>query len=157
MRDKAEFDPLWAWGENDQKPRLLHAMMRVRNLDASLRFYIDGLGMRLLDRYDIEGGRFSILFLSFAGYRDGEAAIELTWNWDQTENYSHGSGYGHVAIGVPDVPLMWERLALFGGKKGSAPKTMMPGAPQLAFVTDPDGYSIELIQINRETVTADQP
>lgn len=149
------FDPLWAWGEDAVKPRLLHGMIRVRNLDASLRFYCDGLGMNLLDRYDIEAGRFSILFLSYAGYRDGEAALELTWNWDQDTDYTHGTGYGHIAIGVPDVPVMWARLAEFGGRQGTAPKSLMPGAPQLAFVHDPDGYAIELIQINRQPASAD--
>ena len=59
--------------------------------------------MRVLNRYDFEKARFSLVFLSYAGYREGEAALELTYNWDQDEPYSHGSGYGHVAIGVPDV------------------------------------------------------
>ncbi|MCW1385020.1 VOC family protein [Novosphingobium sp. KCTC 2891] len=142
-------DPLWAWGEDADRPRILHSMIRIRDVDASLRFYCDGLGMTLLDRHDFEQGRFSILFLSYAGYRDGPAALELTWNWDQAEAYSHGTGYGHVAIGVPDVQAMWERLKDFGGAPGSAPRAMLDGAPQLAFIKDPDGYSIELIQIRR--------
>jgi len=144
-----EIDPMWAWGDNADQPRLLHSMIRVRDVDAALRFYRDGLGMTLLDRYDFEKGRFSILFLSFAGYRDGPAAIELTYNWDQAEDYSHGSGYGHVAIGVPDVGAVYERLAEYGGTQVSAPRAMMEGTPQLAFVKDPDGYAIELIQIRR--------
>lgn len=155
MPATSEIDPLWVWGEHADRPRLLHSMLRVRDVDASLRFYCEGLGMTLLDRYDFEAGRFSILFLSFSGYRDGEAAIELTYNWDQNEGYTHGSGYGHVAIGVPDVRAMWERLADFGGKQGTAPKQMMAGAPELAFVQDPDGYAIELIQIDRSS-TAQQ-
>jgi len=142
-------DPMWAWGESTEKPRLLHSMIRVRDVEAALRFYRDGLGMTLLDRYDFEKGRFSILFLSFSGYRDGPAAIELTYNWDQAEDYTHGSGYGHIAIGVPDVPAAYERLAEYGGTQVSPPKAMMEGAPQLAFVKDPDGYAIELIQIRR--------
>lgn len=149
MSDDNSINPLWVWGEDAVRPRILHSMLRVRNVDASLRFYCDGLGMTLLDRYDFESGRFSILFLSYAGYRDGPAALELTYNWDQEESYTHGSGYGHVAIGVPDVPAMWARLADFGGKQGTAPKAMMQGAPQIAFVQDPDGYAIELIQISR--------
>jgi len=149
MAEDKTIDPLWAWGEAAERPRVLHTMLRVRDVDASLRFYCDGLGMTLLDRYDFEAGRFSILFLSYAGYRDGPAALELTYNWDQDDHYTHGSGYGHVAIGVPDVAAMWERLADYGGEQGTAPKAMMPGAPQLAFVKDPDGYAIELIQIRR--------
>ncbi|WP_231639136.1 VOC family protein [Sphingomonas profundi] len=149
MVSAASIDPMWAWGDAADRPRLLHTMLRVRDVDASLRFYRDGLGMALLDRYDFDKGRFSILFLSFAGYRDGPAAIELTWNWDRSEDYSHGSGYGHIAIGVPDVAAMYDRLADHGGTPGSAPKAMMEGAPLLAFVKDPDGYAIELIQTRR--------
>jgi lactoylglutathione lyase len=149
MATDAAIDPMWVWGETADKPRLLHSMIRVRDVDAALRFYCDGLGMTLLDRYDFEKGRFSIIFLSFAGYRDGPAAIELTYNWDQAEDYTHGSGYGHIAIGVPDVPATYERLAEYGGTQVSAPKAMMEGTPQLAFVKDPDGYAIELIQIRR--------
>ena len=110
--------------------------------------------MNLLDRYDFETGRFSILFLSYAGYRDGPAAIELTYNWDQDSDYTHGNGYGHIAIGVPDARQMWARLADYGGRQGTAPKSMMPGAPELAFVYDPDGYAIELIQTKRSPVAS---
>lgn len=154
MADDKAIDPLWVWGEDADKPRLLHSMLRVRDVDATLRFYCDGLGMTLLDRYDFEAARFSILFLSYAGYRDGQAAIELTYNWDQDGDYTHGSGYGHIAIGVPDVGAMWSRLADYGGRQGTAPKTMMPGAPELAFVYDPDGYAIELIQTKRSPVAS---
>ncbi|WP_232476194.1 lactoylglutathione lyase [Flavisphingomonas formosensis] len=146
-----KIDPLWVWGETADRPRLLHSMLRVRDVEKSLRFYCDGLGMTLLDRYDFEQGRFSILFLSFAGYRDGPAAIELTYNWDTETPYTHGSGYGHIAIGVPDVAAMYARLGDHGGEPVTAPKTMMAGAPELAFVKDPDGYAIELIQIRRDT------
>ncbi|HKY19850.1 MAG TPA: VOC family protein [Vicinamibacterales bacterium] len=142
-------DPLWVWGESDAAPRVLHSMIRVSNLDSSLRFYRDGLGMQVLNRYDFEKGRFSIVFLSFAGYRDGPAALELTHNWDAAEAYTHGSGYGHVAIGVPDIAGMYARLAEYGGTQVTAPKQMVEGAPALAFVKDPDGYSIELIQTHR--------
>lgn len=151
MANSAKIDPLWAWGEEATRPRVLHSMLRVRDVEKALRFYRDGLGMDVLDRYDFEQGRFSILFLSFAGYRDGPAALELTYNWDTEQDYSHGSGYGHVAIGVPDVTAMYERLADYGGTQVTAPKKMMAGAPELAFVKDPDGYAIELIQIQRGT------
>ena len=147
-------DAMWAWGDKADGPRVLHSMIRVRDVDASLKFYCEGLGMQLLDRYDFEQGRFSILFLSYAGYRDGPAAIELTYNWDRDEDYTHGSGYGHVAIGVPDVAAMYERLAQYGGAQVTAPKAMVAGAPQLAFVKDPDGYAIELIQTRRPAQAA---
>lgn len=151
MSTTSEIDPLWAWGDAAETPRILHNMLRVRNLSASLHFYCDGLGLSLLDRYDFEEARFSILFLSYAGYRDGPAALELTYNWDQDADYTHGTGYGHLAIGVPDVAKTWARLAKFGGRMGTPPKTMMAGAPHIAFVYDPDGYAIELIQIRRST------
>lgn len=154
MPESKQSAPFWVWGEDADQPRLLHTMFRVRNIEATLRFYCNGLGMTLLDRYDFEAGRFSILFLSYAGYRDGPAALELTYNWDQDCDYTQGSGYGHIAIGVPDVQSMWDRLADFGGQKGTAPKSMMPDAPQLAFVYDPDGYAIELIQICRKPALA---
>jgi lactoylglutathione lyase len=155
LKMERTIDPLWAWGEADEMPRFLHSMIRVRNVGDSVRFYVDGLGMKLLDRYDIETGRFSILFLSFSGYRDGPAALELTYNWDQGEDYTHGSGYGHIAIGVPDVAAMYERLAGYGGTQVTPPKVMLEGAPQLAFVKDPDGYSIELIQTRRSGTRVD--
>lgn len=155
MTDSTVIDPLWVWGEDSGSARVLHSMIRVRDVDASLHFYCDGLGMTLLDRYDIEAGRFSILFLSYAGYRDGPAALELTYNWDQKDDYSHGSGYGHIAIGVSDVGAMWKRLADFGGTQSTPPKILLAGGPELAFVKDPDGYAIELIQIRRGAVAAE--
>ena len=136
---------LWVWGSEETKPRLLHTMIRVRNLDASLKFYCEGLGMHQLSRFDSEQGRFTLMFLSFTDFDSGPA-IELTHNWDQGENYSHGSGYGHVAIGVPDIDRMCDHLEKFGGTCTLRPKKMVPGAPALAFVKDPDGYPIELIQ-----------
>jgi lactoylglutathione lyase len=152
MVSAAEDDPYWIWGEDATAPRVLHSMLRVRDVDKTLRFYCDGLGMSVLDRYDFEKGRFSILFLSFSGYRDGSAALELTYNWDQGEDYSHGSGYGHLAIGVPDVTEVYERLAHYGGVQTTAPKRMIENSPQIAFVKDPDGYPVELIQIRKEAM-----
>jgi lactoylglutathione lyase len=149
MSASKAIDPLWAWGEEGDQPRVLHSMLRVRDVNASLRFYCDGLGMKVLNRYDFEAGRFSILFLSYAGYRDGPAALELTYNWDQNSDYTHGTGYGHLAIGVPDVPAMWQRLVEYGGHQTTVPKPMLEGAPLQAFINDPDGYSIELLQIHR--------
>jgi lactoylglutathione lyase len=136
---------LWVWGDDATKPRLLHSMIRVRDLDKSLKFYCQGLGMAPISRFDSEQGRFSLLFLSFTDFASGPA-IELTYNWDQPEDYSHGTGFGHIAIGVPDIQGMCDHLAAHGGTVTTAPKKMVAGAPHLAFVKDPDGYSIELIQ-----------
>jgi len=150
---KVDTDQLWNWGAKATRGRLLHTMIRIRDVDASLKFYRDGMGMKLLDRYDFEAHKFSILFLSFDEYADGPA-IELTYNWGKEEPYTHGSGYGHVALGVPNVKEMVTRLASHGGTVLREPYVLVEGGPTLAFVRDPDGYSIELIQTNREGVAA---
>lgn len=149
MSDPADAeDKLWVWGTDATRPRLLHSMIRVRDIDASLGFYCDGMGMKLLDRYDFEAYKFSILFLSFDDYGAGPA-IELTYNWGVEEPYSHGSGYGHIALGVPDVKQTAMTLAEHGGIISKEPYVLVPGGPMMAFVKDPDGYSIELIQTHR--------
>jgi lactoylglutathione lyase len=149
-RTTDDFNPrYWAWGENAVHARFLHTMIRVRHVDATLRFYLDGLGMKLLDRYDFEGGRFSLLYLAFGDYESG-GALELTYNWDAESDYSHGSGYGHIAIGVPDIHGVVGRLQSLGAPITVQPKKMAAGAPYIAFAKDPDGYQIELIQTRRD-------
>ena len=142
----------WEWGSKAESPRILHSMIRVSNLEKSLEFYCAKLGMSVLSRVDIEAGRFSIVFISFGeDYYSG--AIELTYNWDSPENltgYTHGSGYGHIAIGVPDLWETCKRLKTSGVTISVEPKRLLPAAPALAFVKDPDGYSIELIQTSRQ-------
>lgn len=135
----------WSWGTAASRPRILHVMLRVSDLDRSLHFYCSGLGMKVLDLHDFEAGRFTLAFLSYGGYDDGPA-IELTHNWDSETAYSHGTGYGHVAIGVPNIDAMCDRLAEHGAEVTVAPKQMVAGAPKLAFLKDPDGYMVELIQ-----------
>lgn len=146
-------DEYWIWGAAATAPRMLHTMVRVADLERSLGFYCDALGMKLLSRVDVEAGRFSIVFVGYAeDYSAG--AIELTYNWDHPANqdgYSHGSGYGHVAIGIPDLHAFCERLAAQGIALVSGPKSLLPGAPALAFIKDPDGYAIELIQTSRQS------
>jgi lactoylglutathione lyase len=154
--DKEEL--YWEWGSKAESPRILHSMIRVSDLDKSLEFYCAKLGMKVLSRVDIEAGRFSIIFISFGDdYYSG--AIELTHNWDSPENvtgYSHGSGYGHIAIGVPDLWGTCERLKASGVTISVEPKRLLPEAPALAFIKDPDGYSIELIQTSRQFQGPDQ-
>src|SRR5438876_12438762 len=89
-------ESLWVWGSEATEKRLLHTMIRVRDLDRSLKFYCEGLGMRVLSAFDSEQGRFSLRFVSFTDFASGPA-IELTHNWDKTEDYTQGSGYGHIA------------------------------------------------------------
>ena len=125
--------------------RLLHTMIRVRDLAASLDFYTRLLGMTQLRKMDFPEGRFT---LAFVGYGDeaGHTAIELTHNWDQAEPYQIGTGFGHLAIGVPDIHATCTQLAAEGVKIPRPPGPMKHGSTVIAFVEDPDGYKIELIE-----------
>ena len=124
--------------------RILHTMLRVGDLDRSLQFYTEVLGMRLLRRKDYPDGKFT---LAFVGYRDEseEAAIELTHNWD-TSSYDLGNGYGHIALEVEDAYEACERIKQKGGRVTREAGPMKHGQTVIAFVEDPDGYKIELIQ-----------
>lgn len=123
--------------------RLLHTMLRVGNLERSIDFYTNVLGMRLLRRRDYPDGRFT---LAFVGYGDEEdtTVIELTYNWD-TDRYVLGEGYGHIAIEVDDVFQAVEDLRNRGGKVIREAGPMNAGTTIIAFIEDPDGYPVELI------------
>jgi len=125
--------------------RVLHTMLRVRDLNRSLDFYTTHLGMTLLRQNEYPDGRFT---LAFVGYGDeaSTAVIELTHNWDQTEPYSLGTGYGHIALGVPDIYGTCRALEAAGVKITRPPGPMKHGTTVIAFIEDPDGYKIELIQ-----------
>ncbi len=124
--------------------RLLHTMIRVGNLERSLQFYCEVLGMRLLRKKDYPTGEFT---LAFVGYGDESetAVIELTHNWG-TDHYDLGNGYGHIALGVEDIYGTCEAIKARGGKVVREPGPMKHGSTVIAFVEDPDGYKIELIQ-----------
>lgn len=124
--------------------RLLHTMIRVNNLDESLRFYCDALGMKLLRKQDYPAGRFTLAFVGY-GDEDAQAVVELTYNWD-THRYDIGTGFGHLAIGVPDIYRTCETLRHKGAKVVREPGPMQHGTTVIAFVEDPNGYRIELIQ-----------
>jgi lactoylglutathione lyase len=128
--------------------RLLHTMLRVFDLDKSIKFYTDLLGMRLLRRTDYEGGRFTLAFVGY-GDESATAVLELTHNWDQAEPYVIGSGFGHIAIGVPDIYAACDRLRAAGAKITREPGPMKHGSTVIAFVEDPDGYKVELIEARR--------
>lgn len=123
--------------------RLLHTMLRVANLQKSIQFYTDVLGMKLLRQKDYPDGKFT---LAFVGYEDESvaAAIELTHNWE-TDHYELGNGFGHIAIQVEDVYQACERIRDAGGQITREPGPMKHGSTVLAFVKDPDGYMIELL------------
>ncbi|MBD1863685.1 MULTISPECIES: lactoylglutathione lyase [Trichocoleus] len=125
--------------------RLLHTMLRVGDLEESLRFYCDILGMKLLRRKDYPGGQFT---LAFVGYGDeiDHTVIELTHNWG-VEQYNLGDAYGHIAIGVDDIYATCNTIKERGGKVVREPGPMKHGSTVIAFVEDPSGYKVELIQL----------
>lgn len=125
--------------------RLLHTMIRVLDLDKSIQFYTQLLGMRLLRRTDYEGGRFTLAFVGY-GEESDTAVLELTHNWDQTEPYAIGTGFGHLAIGVADIYAACDALRAAGVKITREPGPMKHGSTVIAFVEDPDGYKVELIE-----------
>lgn len=124
--------------------RLLHTMIRVGDLDRSIAFYTDVLGMQLLRRTDYPGGEFTLAFLGY-GPEDREAVLELTYNWGVSE-YEIGSGFGHIAIGVDDIYAVCDSIREAGGSITREPGPMKHGTTVIAFVEDPDGYKIELIE-----------
>ncbi len=126
--------------------RVLHTMIRVLDLERSLDFYTRILGMKLLRKNDYPAGEFT---LAFVGYGDekSQAVIELTHNWSRTEPYAIGDGFGHIAIGASDIYSLCDELKKAGGKVVREPGPMKHGTTQIAFVEDPDGYKIELIQV----------
>ena len=124
--------------------RLLHTMLRVGDLDRSLTFYTEVLGMRLLRRKDYPDGRFTLAFVGYGDESD-TAVLELTHNWD-TSSYEIGTGYGHIALGVDDIHATCEAMAAKGGRVVRPPGAMKHGTTVIAFVEDPDGYKVELIQ-----------
>ena len=124
--------------------RILHTMLRVGNLDRSLAFYTEVLGMRLLRRREYPEGRFTLAFVGYADESDA-AVLELTHNWD-TASYAPGDGFGHVAVEVDDAQAACERVAALGGKVTRPAGPMKHGTTVIAFVEDPDGYKIEFIE-----------
>jgi len=125
--------------------KMLHTMIRVGNLDSSLAFYTELLGMRLLRKKDYPDGRFTLAFVGYGDEAD-HTVVELTHNWD-TEHYDIGSGFGHLALGVPDIYRTCDELRTRGAKITREPGPMKHGTTEIAFIEDPDGYKIELIQL----------
>jgi len=124
--------------------RILHTMIRVGNLDESLAFYTGILGMRLLRRHEYPEGKFTLAFVGY-GDESATAVIELTYNWD-TEHYDLGNGFGHIALAVDDAKAACDRIRERGGKVVREAGPMKHGTTVIAFVEDPDGYKIELIE-----------
>ncbi|WP_372523030.1 lactoylglutathione lyase [Sulfuricaulis sp.] len=124
--------------------RVLHTMIRVGDLDRSIKFYTDVLGMKLLRRKDYPDGKFTLAFVGY-GPETEHAVVELTYNWG-TDKYDLGNGFGHIALEVDDVYKACEDIKKRGGKVTREAGPMKHGSTVIAFVEDPDGYKIELIQ-----------
>ena len=120
-------------------------MLRVGDLERSIAFYTQVLGMELLRRSENPEYRYTLAFLGYAGGNPGQAEIELTYNWG-VDRYNLGSAFGHIAIGVSDVYTACDRIRAAGGNVTREPGPVGGGTTVIAFVTDPDGYKIELIQ-----------
>jgi lactoylglutathione lyase len=132
--------------------KMLHTMLRVGNLDASLKFYCEVLGMSLLRRKDYPEGEFTLAFVGYGDEAD-HTVIELTHNWG-TSSYDIGTGYGHIALGVEDIYSTCAMIQARGGKVTRQPGPMKHGSTVIAFVEDPDGYKVELIQLSKSSPQA---
>jgi lactoylglutathione lyase len=124
--------------------RFLHTMLRVKDLDASLRFWTEHFGMKLLRKHDFPGGKFTLAFVGYGDESD-HTVLELTHNWEQ-DDYVLGDQFGHIAIGVDDIYATCERLEAAGVPIPRPPGPMKHGSTVIAFVEDPNGYKVELIQ-----------
>ena len=129
---------------NTDKFRLLHTMLRVKDLDAALEFYTNKLGMKLLRKTDFPSSGFTLAFVDY-GDEESRAVIELTHNWGK-QAYEIGTAYGHIAIAVPDIYKTCDELAAQGVKIPRPAGPMKHGGRPIAFIEDPDGYKIELVE-----------
>jgi len=125
--------------------RLLHTMLRVKDLDASVAFYTKLLGMKELRRNEVPGGRYTLAFVGY-GDESSTSVLELTYNWDQQRPYEIGSAFGHLAVGMPDVYAACDELKKAGAKITREAGPVQHGTTVIAFVEDPDGYKVELVQ-----------
>ena len=129
----------------EKKFKYLHTMIRVMDLDKSIDFYTKFFNMQLIRKNDFPGGKFSLAFLGY-GPESNNTVLELTYNWEQTEAYDKGNGWGHIAIGVEDIYNLCDDLENSGLEIIRKPGPMKHGTTLIAFIKDPDGYLIELIE-----------
>ncbi|MCL2931803.1 MAG: lactoylglutathione lyase [Trichodesmium sp. MAG_R03] len=125
--------------------RLLHTMLRVKNLEESLDFYCTILGMKLLRQKDYPGGKFTLAFVGY-GNESENTVLELTYNWDNNK-YDLGNAYGHIALGVDDIYSTCKKIKAQGGTVTREPGPMKHGSTVIAFIEDPNGYKVELIEL----------
>ena len=122
----------------------LHTMLRVKNLEDSVRFYTSLLGMRELRRTEVPEGKYTLVFIGYGDEKD-HTVLELTYNWG-VDDYEQGTAFGHLALGVPDIYATCEELRKSGAKITREPGPVKFGTTVIAFVEDPDGYKVELIE-----------
>jgi lactoylglutathione lyase len=127
--------------------KFLHTMIRVKDLDQSINFYCDVLGMKLLRKKDYPSGRFTLAFVGY-GDESENTVVELTYNWD-THTYDLGNAFGHFALGVDDIYRTCDELRSRNVKIVREPGPMKHGGTEIAFIEDPNGYKIELIDLRR--------
>ena len=127
--------------------RMMHTMIRVFDLDTSIKFYTELLGMTLLRKDDFPEGKFTLAFVGY-GPEETDTVVELTYNWDQATPYEIGTGFGHLALGVNDIYTVCSALEKQGARIPRPPGPMKHGTTHIAFVEDPDGYKIELIGLD---------
>ncbi|GAB7220341.1 lactoylglutathione lyase [Vibrio comitans] len=125
--------------------KFLHTMLRVADLDKSIEFYTKVLGMKVLERHENTEYRYTLVFVGFDDV-SSSTTIELTYNWD-TDAYEHGNAFGHIALGADDIYAACDKIKALGGNVSREPGPVKGGATHIAFVKDPDGYAIELIQL----------
>jgi lactoylglutathione lyase len=136
----------WLRTKKIEKPMVLHTMLRVKDFDATLRFYVDILGMKVFDKIEITERRATAMFVGFEGLEAG-ACLELIHPWDSKGAFTPGTGYGHVSVGVPDLLATFAKLESVGTEVIQSPGVVTEGAPFCAFVKDPDGYAVEIVQM----------
>ena len=124
----------------------LHTMIRVFDLKKSVDFYTRLLGMKVLREREVPDGKYSLVFVGYGTEDEGHTVLELTYNWDQAEPYDLGSGFGHLALGVPDIYATCDALREDGVRITREPGPVKFGTTVIAFIEDPDGYKIELIE-----------
>ncbi|TCL71253.1 lactoylglutathione lyase [Rhizobium sp. BK251] len=129
------------------KFRMMHTMIRVFDLDKSIKFYTEQLGMKLLRKDEYPEGKFTLAFVGY-GPEENNTVVELTYNWDQEKPYEIGSGFGHLALGVNDIYAVCSALEKQGARIPRPPGPMKHGTTHIAFIEDPDGYKIELIGLD---------
>ncbi|OLQ72233.1 lactoylglutathione lyase [Photobacterium proteolyticum] len=127
--------------------KFLHTMIRVTDLDQSIEFYTQVLGMSVLDRTENTEYRYTLVFVGYEDQPEG-TTIELTYNWD-TNQYEMGNAFGHLALGVDDIYAACDKIKAQGGNVTREPGPVKGGSTHIAFITDPDGYQIELIQVSK--------